>query len=234
MGSLPVRPFIGLSVASLVKRVDRELGELAEALDAAEGAVAAEGVVARVREMVAEIRRVDRANRDVARHQLEGTRRAWKTMCDRAEQAEALLEGLRAGETEVGVPSMGVCVEAESFTLDVVYEPDYVVRTRVPDLLEAYQDARSLLMRALDLLPDDGQIMDGTSVAGLEAELRAGIEACVPLEICMFVPDMEPVAGEDEPLVRLYRANRAECDAFNAQVSDSTDDASSNSTEYSS
>lgn len=65
MGERRVRPFIGLSAGTLVRRADRELVELVEALglEGASVGVALEGV----RELLAEAARRVRADRDGAR-----------------------------------------------------------------------------------------------------------------------------------------------------------------------
>ena len=188
MGERRGRPFIGLSVRVLAQRADAVLAELVEALGVDGTSVGA--ALGEVREMVAEIRRVDRADR-----------------------AESLLQGMPVSSVNVG---------AESFVLDVVYEPDYVVRTRVPDLLEAYQTLRASASRTLAAVTATGEVMDREAVTALVAELEAGLAASVPLEICLFVPDAEAEGDNGEPLIRLYRTGSAEGEELHAHVRDAS------------
>lgn len=214
MGERRGRPLIGLSVRMLAQRADAVLAELVEALGVDGTSVGA--TLGEVREMVAEIRRVDRANRDERRRLnkcLAAMREREAVERARADRAESLLQGM---------PVSSVNVRAESFVLDVVYEPNYVVRTRVPDLLEAYQTLRASASRTLAAVTATGEVMDREAVTALVAELEAGLAASVPLEICLFVPDAEAEGDNGEPLIRLYRTGSAEGEELHAHVRDAS------------
>lgn len=198
MGERRVRPFIGLSAGTLVRRADRELVELAEALglEGSSVGVALEGV----RELLAEAARRVRADRDAARA---------------VERRLRLLEERFTGDGRV-VWASGVDMEADGFVLDVVYEPDYVVRVRVPDVVEAYQGMGAALRRALGLLegvvdPVGGGSPVGGVLGAVRAELEEGARLRVPLEVSLCAPGAE---GVDGPVVRLFRAARADCEDF--------------------